>query len=261
MNLPAISIPGGSKTMEITKYAGFAIPASAILLSVLIGFFVVYPKFNEVMQLKESNKQLAANVTKLEDKAAKLASLNKDQLTTRLTYAEQILPSDKGTFLMLRQLENTAGQSGVLLNHLDVQVGNISGKSDAPPAASAPGAAEAKASTPAADASDLQLKMTIAADYRGLLQFLNLLYSSPRAVSIHDIALGASGSQLSASMTIDAYWQAIPSDLGPVDSEVPQMSVGEVKRLDDVANAPITVGTSLPQVPLGRTDLFQPLPE
>src|SRR3989344_3242962 len=92
LQIPAIVIPklgGGANTSRITKVAA---PVAAIAVSLVVFFFIVWPKFNEVLRLRSGNAQLASRVVSLEDKVTVLSSLDRDLLDNQLGSAEAMLP-------------------------------------------------------------------------------------------------------------------------------------------------------------------------
>lgn len=261
------SLKLSTKSAEVGKAIGFAIPVLAILISVGVAFFVVWPKFNEVLKLKDTNKQNAELSKKLEDKASKLSALDASKLTQQITNAEQLLPSEKSIFTMLRQIENTAGSSGVLISSLSVVPGAI-GKSDGKDnsaAGVAPPAPPTKDSVDPPDVSKIVFRLALTSDYKGLLSFLGGLSSIPRVVAIKDLSVGSGGSsstqgsetQLSYSFELDSYWQAIPSELPSIESPIIELTKDQEAILAKVSNN-ASVTSSLPPPPFGRTDLFAP---
>lgn len=250
-----------TKGAEVSKFVGFAIPVGAILISFGVAFFVVWPKYNEVMRLKETNRQNTELAQKLDVKATELSALDAGKLTEQVAGAEQLLPSDKGVFTMLRQIENTAGSSGVLISNLSIAPGAV-GKSGGKEGAAAPNTAApalpAKDNVDPPDVSKISVKLSLTSDYKGLLSFLSGLSALPRVSAVKDLSVGSQGGtgQVSSSFTIDAYWQVIPSELPSIESPITKITSDEEAMLAGVSNS--SVQSTIPQVPLGRTDLFAP---
>ena len=108
MNLPSLTVGAGTKTENSLAAAGkfliFAPSILAIVVSILVGFIVVWPKFNEVQGLKVSNKTLEETSVKLNEKASTLSGFDQSKLKTQLKSAEFLLPSEKNIFPFIRQI-------------------------------------------------------------------------------------------------------------------------------------------------------------
>lgn len=285
INLPVISIPKINIGADSSKFLKLGAPAAAIAVSVLVLLFVIWPTFNSMIKLNISNKQLATRASSLEAKSQDLATLDRNKLDRELTASEQLLPSDKGVFLIVQQIERAASSSGVILNRIDVAPGSI-GDSVSTGQGSAQGAASAQTSAPGQNAADLgsavidtpkvQLRVAITSDYAGFLKFLNTLISLPRVVSIHDLTLstaggtGGSSSALRTALTLDAYWKPLPKELPAVETAISKLTPEEENIIDNVVTTSLTNSTSsgsggtstsipsTPSAPSGRSDLFAP---
>lgn len=256
------SLKLSTKSAELGKFIGFIIPVGAILISFGVAFFVVWPKFNEVLKLKETNVQNVEISKKLEEKVTKLTSLDAVKLTEQISSADKLLPSDKGTFTFISQIENTAGASGVVISSLSVVpgfVGNSNSKTSAVAGSPAPPPSKDNIDPP--DVSKVSVKMTLTSDYRGLIAFLMNIYSQPRVVAIKDLAVASQGTtgQVSTSFTLDSYWQPMPTELPSVESPVIEITKDEEAMLAKVSdNAATATLTDYSNIPVGRTDLFAP---
>lgn len=276
-NLPAISIPafpkigGGEESSRILKLVA---PVIALLISFVVLIFVVWPTVNKVISITVSNKQLSERVGSLQSKADDLQTLDKSQLDQQLSVSEQLLPSDKGIFTIVQQIEREASSSGVILNKVDVapgSIGNSTSNQDgtsppAPVSSSAAGSADLGGTT--VDTALVQLKVSFTGDYQGFLSFIKAITSLPRVVSIHDLTIIAGGRDASSvihvQLTVNAYWKALPSELPPVESPIEKLSDSELAVLDNVkfentTNASIIGGgAAAPVQPTGRSDIFAP---
>ncbi len=200
INLPVISIPKINIGGDFSRFLKLGAPVAAIGVSVLVLLFIVWPTFNNMVKLNISNKQLVTRAASLEAKSQDLASLDRNKLDQQLTASEQLLPSDKGVFLIVAQIEKAASSSGVILNKIDVTPGSIGetvGSTQAAPTTqntNAPGQNAADLGSVNIDTPKIQLRVAITSDYAGFLKFLSTLVSLPRVVSVHDLTLATSGS-------------------------------------------------------------------
>lgn len=273
MNLPTLSVGAGAKTGSSFAEAGkaliFAPSIIAIAASVLIGFFVVWPKFNEVLKLQQSNKTLEATSVKLSQKAEALSSLDQSALKAQLTSAELLLPSDKNIFPFIRQIEDIRNRSGVVITSLSVgSVGQFNSDTSKPNSG-----ADAKAGVPAppppaagtdgdiaaaANANAVEMKVSVTSDYRSILQFLNNLYAMARVTTVKDLSFATSQEgQITTTLIISSLWQALPSDLPSVESPLPTLGKAETDLLTRVASSgAVSAPVPVPDVPKGRPDIF-----
>ena len=111
MNLPTIALPKISTEVDLSRWISFGAPVGAILISFIILLFIIWPKFTQILQLKSDNQELAGRVQNLNLKAQKLASFDKDSLDLQLGASEQLLPSDKGVFSLVTQIERISAAS------------------------------------------------------------------------------------------------------------------------------------------------------
>jgi len=269
MNLPAISVPKVGLNLGVSKYLPFAMPVGSLVISVLVAYLVIWPKFGEVLSMRTSNQQLEVQAAQLKEKAQALTLLSQDKVTLerQLSQAEQLLPSQNGIFPLLREIEVASAMSGVLLEKLDVDPKSLSlGGQGASSAAAAP-PPDKNASSVAGLSPNVVLKVALTGGYRSFLDFLSYLYNGSRVVSVDDLSLtsssgteGGGGGVVRAAITINAFWRPLPTNLGSLDKPVDKLSSAEVDRLNSVSTVSSQQASSsaVPSVPLGRSDLFAP---
>lgn len=260
MDLSAVSkaTTKAESSLDIAKYSSLAVPAVSILVSLLILFLIVRPKFSESLQIKNSNSELTQKVASLKQKAGVLTGLDQEELEKQVVAAEQLLPSGKNVFLLVSQIERAAASSGVLLNRVESTPGSLGAAPSAPPASVPAPAAGAAAEI----APSLKVSVSLTGGYSSLLQFLNNVLAIPRAVSISDLSVSAASSegsaQLKASMSIVAYFKQLPTDLGSIETPVAELTQSEKDRLKKIIDTGLATTPSVPQVPVGREDIFAP---
>lgn len=267
MDMPTLSGIRGGNSIQVARATSLAPSAVAIVVSLVIALFVVWPKFSEVIRLRTDNEQLSQRSVKLSEKAQILDSLNQDDLESQLNVANQLLPSDKGVFTLIRTVEQAAGASGVLLDRVEVSPGSI--QQDAK---NAPNTAQTSSPQSSNNTSSkagtlgvpkIELKIAVSSDYKSFLQFLNNLLGKARVVAISDLSISSASSggsgQIRSSLLLDAYWQPTPTELSAIESPLSELTPSELKRLEAVqASSSAQTNTFVPSVPLGRTDLFAP---
>ena len=262
MDLSAVSqaTAKAENSFDIAKYSSLAVSAVSILVSLLILFLVVWPKLSETLQIKNSNSELTQKTDSLKQKASILAGLDQEELEEQVVAAEQLLPSDKSVFLLISQIERAAASSGVLLNRVESTPGSLNAVSSEPLANSAASSAEAKTEA----APSIKISVSLTSGYSSLLQFLNNVLVIPRATSISDLSISSATSegstQLKATMSIIAYFKQMPTELGSIEAPVAELTQSEKDRLEKIINTGLatTPSVSVPQVPVGREDIFAP---
>src|SRR3990167_316697 len=262
MDLSAVSkaTAKAESSLDIAKYTSLAIPAVSILVCLAIFMLVVWPKFSQALQIKKSNAEFIQKADSLKQKAAILASLDKTELEKQVVAAEQLLPRDKNVFLLVSQIERAAASSGVLLNRVESTPGSLEAVSGEPPAnAPAPSAGAATEIAPS-----VKVNVSLTSGYSSLLQFLNNVSTIPRTVSISDLSVSSATSegsaQLKVSMSIFAYFKPMPTDLGSIETPVTELTQSEKDKLEKIIDTGLatTPSVSVPQVPIGREDIFAP---
>lgn len=262
MNLPTLASAAKVEKLDISKVIIFAPPAIAILASFLIAFFVVWPRFKDVLSLQQSNKTLAENAISLEQKVTALASVDRTKLKAQLLAADQLIPSDKNIFNFIGQIEGVRNLSGVVITNLSVgTVGQFgASKADASGAAAPTPPPVATSVDPVlSNASQVQMKLSLTSDYRALFQFLDNVYALPRVAIVKDLSLSAADSQLTTNMTINALWQALPTELAAVESPLLTLTASQEELLSKIEKSGTAITTQVvPEVAKGRSDIFTP---
>jgi len=255
MNLSSITLPKIGDEAEISKWMGLAAPVGAIIISGVIIVLILWPKFTQIVQLRNDNKQLAIRVESLKAKADKLARLDREDLDIKLGIVEQLLPSDKGVFTLVKQIEETSGASGILLNKIDLAPGSLKGVGEK-------GASTATAGTEGDSAPSIQLRVLLTGDYRSFEQFLKNIFSISRVLSVRDLSLSSSassageGTQVRTSLTIHAYWLPLPKELDSIESEIEDLTAEELLTLEQIRSTGFISPPVIPAVPTGKGDLF-----
>lgn len=280
MAIPTFTTLKVGSNAQIAKLSAYAPSVGAFIVSLVVVLFIVWPKFTEVLRLRTANSELASRVELLGKKAGTLSSYaqDKDQLEAQLGAADQMLPSGKGVFTLIAQVEGAARSSGVLINKIDIAPGAVEGSSAksstgaqtgpqqavspvAPPAAvgNLP-AAQSVIGDSSGIAPKIQAKLSITSDYKSFLQFITNLLSLSRVVEIKDLSVAAAegSGQIRASLAVDAYWQALPSELSAIESPVETLTSDEEEKLSRITDTGLITTPTLPSVPLGRSDLFAP---
>lgn len=262
MNLPTVVMPKVGAGEDASKALVLAVPIGAIIASFLILALVIWPRVNDIFELRKDNDAFSDRAGNLESKAKILASLDEAALEDQLAAAEQLLPSDKNVFPILRQVETAAALSGVLPTKTEVVVGTINERSGlVPPAVQAPVANVSPNSPSLGVAPSVQLRLSISSDYQSLLQFLSNLYAFSRVVSVDSVNISASQGesvQLGTSLSVDAYWKQLPSNLGSVENPIQKLTPDEENLLKNVQEPNVIKTPEVPEVPFGRQDLFSP---
>lgn len=241
----------------------------AIAVCVIIAGMVIWPKFNQVMKLKGENKDLATRVAALDAKSKFLAGLSSSDLERELIDAETLLPSDKAVFSMLSLVEKAASSSGVILSKVDLVPGGASESANTGAGLVGPGtiaqaSGQGDVGPVGIDTPRLQIKVSITSDYLSALRFIDSLVASRRVLSITDLSISTSAtsggsSGLISAMTVNAFFKPLPKELPAIEAQVEDINESELAVLRSVESTQESaVQNQIPQVPLGRPDLFAP---
>lgn len=266
MNLPALIIPKMISFSGSSRLRAVGAPVAAIAASLAVVFFVSWPRFGEVLRLKAANDLLAGQAQAVERKAQLLSSLDLDLLDNQLVAAEGLLPSDKGVFSLVRQIEGAAVASGVLIDRLEVTPGQVAGEASKNNAAV--GQQQTTGSGDKTGVKDpapkIVLKVSFSSGYSSLVTFIGNVLGIPRALSISDISLSATSSEgtavVRALVTVNGYWQQLPTQLSSIESPLEELTSTELELLSKIkTTGGVGAGSrAAPAVPLGKSDLFAP---
>lgn len=266
MNLGTLTVPKMADFPGSSRLRVVAAPLGAIVASLAVIFFVSWPRFGEVLRLKAENDQMAQQAQAVGRKAEILSSLDLELLDNQLVASEGLLPSDKGVFTLVRQIEGAAGASGVLIDRLEVTPGQVTGevgKNNAvsPQAPAAGGGAQTAVKDPA---PKIQLKVSFSSSYSSLMTFMGNVLAIPRALAISDISLSSTSSEGSsvvrALVTVNGYWQQLPTQLASIESPLEELTASELELLSKIKSTGgvSAGGPGASVVPLGKSDLFAP---
>lgn len=256
MNLSALTLP---KIAGLQASRGLSViaPIGGIVVSLIVLAFIVWPKYAEIKELRSANVELTNRATSLEAKVDVLATLDASVLEKQLAASQALLPSDKDVFILIRQVENAAASTGVVLSKVEVVPGSINeiDSTGAVPQAGAP-------VLDASSALQVQVRLSITSGYASLLSFISKMYSGARVINVDDITIATASSgesQVRTAFSVDAYWQPLPIDLGSIEKPVSPLTDSEVELLNTVGEQGVSSVPTVPEVPLGRSDLFAPL--
>ncbi|KKP93679.1 MAG: hypothetical protein UR98_C0003G0049 [Parcubacteria group bacterium GW2011_GWA1_36_12] len=255
MDLSTLAMPKVKDGQDLSGIIGVAIPIGGIVISILIAVLIIWPKVTEILELRTNNEQLRSTVQTLEQKAEILAGLDQIKLEDQLAAAEQLLPSDSNAFSVLRQVEDTANTSGVLLSKIEVITGSF-GEGGASAGASASGASPELNLAPA-----VEIRLSLTSDYQSLLGFISGLYSFSRVASIDSLSVSAGGGDeglLSTSFAVNAHWKQLPQNLGSIEAPVENLTSSEEELLANVKSPQRTESAPVPPVATGRGNPFNP---
>lgn len=272
MDVPSFGVAAvGKKTersIDFSKILFFGPSVVAIVVSVLIGVFVVWPKFGEVQELKTTNVNFEETADKLEKKVEALKRLDKNLLTKQLVAAEELLPSEKAIFKFIRLIENVRGNTGVVFTTLSVgTVGQFtSGEEKANAEAGGAEAGVAPVAPPAtapadpslADVSQVSMKVSIVSDFDQIFKFLNELYALPRVTTVSGLsfAIDQEG-RINTNMDISSLWQERPKALPDVEAELATLTEAEIELLSKIETGSTLVPfVEIPESDIGKSNIF-----
>ena len=270
MAIPTLATIKSSNSEQMTKIYSFAPTVGAIAISLIVLIFVVWPKISQMFRIQADNRIQADKLVILDEKLRKLEvkSADIETMEANLAAADALIPSDKGVFTLIAQLEKAAAASGVLLNRVDIAPGPIEG--DGLSTTTSSSAAVSQQPVVAAQsgtvdsfglAPRVQVKLSLTSDYKSFLQFLNNSLAISRVVAIQDLSVASaseSSSQVRAAMVVNAFWKPLPRELSSIETPIEELTGEESARLSQVSETGLSGVAPIGPVTLGRSDLFAP---
>ena len=165
--------------------------------------FETFKTIDELNQKKAFYQQKAAELENLD-----LAGYKRDLDTALIA-----LPVD-------RDIPGVTGELLVALSGSGMSLGGIQFSSSSPESEKV---------------QEYTLRMDISGTEANLKNFLERVKIAPRIIKLSSIDAGkATSGQLSASIGFVAFYQQLPSNIGSVDEDVPQISQADIQMLADI---------------------------
>ena len=184
---------------KITQTSGFAygLLVFSIIASILVGFFVIRPVYNDNKLKKNIVTDRKEALAKLEENLAKLKELDKNQdvLNERYEKISVAVPPFLDKARLIYQLDTIASNSGLSLTSIsEDEAGSSVGEN-----------AEASEIASQSGLVANYLTLNLEGSYDGFLRFLGLARDSLPLFSVSNISIEPEGNRLKVSLFAETY--------------------------------------------------------
>lgn len=216
-------------------YRKLAFPVVSVLVSAVVIFLVVLPQIIQLINNQKILNDLNTQVDNLDSKIAALSSISTPEYETNLNIVTKALPGSKDYIDSTPYIQDAIDKSKVQLTGLSF--------SESP----ATGALSA-----------YQIKVDITGNLLQLNQFLSQINRSVRVIRVSkiDITSGSSGGDLSATISILAYYSAVKKPNLSISQPVINLSEQEQSELIKLDKSLKTQDVKTPTGQVGRSDPF-----
>ncbi len=221
-----------------SKYKIFIFPISVAIASLVLIVVVIYPQISTFLKNQSDFEDMSKRLQSLEVKAKDLEVLDVDDLNNGLAIAFASLPSDQDLATITGVIQRLATISGVSLASLQVNPGQVISLNGA---------------------NGFTVKAEISGSKAAVSRFINNIDQSSRLMKISTIEISHSrvGSDLTtALLSVHVFYSPSPKELGPIDSELPQLTSDDQRVIATLAKAKTTVGFTSPTLPKGKSNPF-----
>lgn len=232
-------------------------------LSLLVTtYYIVIPQAKKLVddiRLLQENK---VDLAKLTMKRNKLETVSTDYTSKYLPDAEIALPQEKDAASILIALENLSASSQITIEQINLTPGLVSTATAT--AASPPPVVNTTANR--FGSQSLLVEVKTRGSIIQFLEFINQLTNMRRLIDIGNMEIVfAPGVDdfVMADLLLHTYFLPPVTEIGAIESELPQITPGEEKVLSQLADIPIKSATLAQEVEIGsgligKSNLFQP---
>lgn len=215
-----------------------------IITTVLISFFLVYPRVLQFLELRLVNLSTSLEVDELSKSIQAASSLDVQEVETFLSIINELIPVEEDTLRFLTLNEIIATSSGVKIKTVGVNAQTI--KAGGP-------ASGSTTPTEASSANSYQVTITVSGDFTNLIVYSSNLLKADRLIGQSEIKFNGVGGDITATLTVEL----------PTGKEVPA-SPSAVVELTQQEKDKITLilksfkfSAAPAKNPLGQTDPFK----
>jgi Tfp pilus assembly protein PilO len=198
------------------KYYNLVMPM-ILIISLIIGWVVLLPKFNQVKKIYTTIQKDRERNTKLQAKVHDLETLNEYELSEKSDILLVALPSLKNPAGMIVLVGELAEDNSLLVESLKVSPGEV-----------------ATESAEIAEVEKLVFKLSLSGE---ISQFLNFLKATGESLPLIDLQIKSfdiSGQSFTTEVSLISYYSGLPKTLGKADSAVPKLSNQEEGLLEQL---------------------------
>ena len=220
------------------KYHNLVMPM-ILIISLIIGWVVLLPKFNQVKKIYTNIQKDRERNTKLQAKVHDLETLNEYELSEKSEILLMALPSLKNPAGMIVLVGELAENNGLLVESLNVSPGEV-----------------ATESAEIAEVEKLVFKLSLAGEISQFLNFLKITGESLPLIDLQIKSFDISGQSFTTEVSLIGYYSGLPKTLGKADSAVPKLSNQEEELLEQLRKFNIYEAESFKPGPGGKPNPF-----
>lgn len=216
-------------------YHKLAFPVISVLVSVVVIFLVVVPQIIQLINNQNTLNDLNNQVDNLDSKIAALSTISTPEYETNLNIVTKAIPASKDYIDSTPYIQDAIDKSRVQLTGLSFSE---------PPASGA--------------LSSYQIKVDLTGSILQLNQFLSQINRSVRVIRVSriDISSGSSQSDISATITLLAYYSAVQKQNLSITQPVVNLSEQEQSELFRLDKSLKSQNINTPSGQVGRSDPF-----
>lgn len=201
----------------LLKYQRLVQPV-ILIISLLVFYQFLLPKFNQVKGLYESNGKARKQKEALQAKIQDLKSLNEYELSEKSELLLLALPAGKDVAGKMSLVSKITEESGLVVESLKISPGEVATQS-----------AEKK------EVDELVFKLVLNGEINQFIDFLENASELVPLMEISDIKIElTNNSQATINCTLRSYYADLPASLGKVDSPVPKLTAQEETLLEEL---------------------------
>lgn len=215
-----------------------------IIATVLISYFLVYPRVLQFLELRVVNLSTSLEVDELSKSIQAASSLDIQEVETLLSVMNELIPIEEDTLRFLTLNEIIAKASGVKIKSVGVNTQTI--KAGVPSSGST-------TPTEVSSADSYQVTITVSGDFTNLIIYSSNLLIADRLIGLSEIKFNGVGGDLTATLTVEL----------PTGKEVPASPSAIVKLTQQEKDKITSILESFKfsaepaKNPLGQTDPFK----
>lgn len=223
----------------LLKYQRLVQPV-ILIISLLIFYQFLLPKFNQVKSLYESNGRSQKERDALQAKIQDLQSLNEYELSEKSKLLLLALPVGKDVAGKMSLVSKITEESGLVVESLKISPGEVATQSG-----------EKK------EVDELSFKLTLNGEINQFIDFLKSTGELLPLMEVNDIKIEVSNNvQATINCTLRSYYADLPASLGKVDSPVPKLTAQEETLLEELKKFRSYETEKFEPIPGGKTNPF-----
>lgn len=221
-----------------SKYKFFLFPLIIVIVTISIGYFVIYPQIGNVLSSQDKISEINRKTTSLNEKVKKLEKLDEEDLKDNLAVALKTLPQEADFANTLGIIQTLAAQYQFIIVNFQTS------RND-----------------------DKSLKLSsygVSLDLLGpkdlVERFIDSINTNFRLMRTGRLEINtpAGSEEATTLITVDVYFSSIPTTIGAVDAPLAELTQDDEERLSELSRSqPVVVEELIPQGPRGKPNPFE----